>query len=155
MVNSEKRMDRDEGRLSIAVDGAKFRWNTGVDNADALAMQQLQQSLGFVVGHDEFDLDGHVRRQLEEVLVVQDARPSVTGNRAKRRAAANTQHFGLFEQPLVQGDARLLAILMNVKAQQLAVHRDSPFARRARNRLSAAAVIALPTRRARERSEFR
>src|SRR6187401_3351485 len=127
MVNSEKSMDQDEEHLSTAVDGAKLGGNTGVDNAHTLATQQLQQSLGFLVGDHEFDLDGHVRRELEEVLFVQDAMPSVTGNRTKRRAAADTQHFGLFEQPLVQGDMSLLAILLNVEAQQLAVHRASPF----------------------------
>src|SRR6185295_7046484 len=129
--------------------------NTGVDNADALATQQVQHSLGFLVGDHELDLDGHVRRELEEVLFVQDAMPSVTGNRAKRRAAANTQLFSLFEQPLVQDDVRLLAILVNVKAQQLAVHRACLLSSRERTCVSTAAIMAPPTRRAREPSEFR
>src|SRR5206468_4396324 len=99
--------------------------------ADALALQQRQQLFRFLVGDHELDLDRHCRGELEEMLLVEDAMPSVSGDGAKRGSAVNSQSFRLFEQPLVHCDVMMDAIFVHVKTKQRTGH-DVPQTKSAR-----------------------
>src|SRR5215468_9740708 len=111
-----------DARSAIALDGAEFRRNAGVEDADPLFAQQREQLLGLLVGDDELDLDGGIGRQLEEVLLVQDTVAAEAGNRAKRRTAVNAQLLGLLEQPLEQGDVAMGPVFVDVEAQDGSSH---------------------------------
>src|ERR1043165_4201000 len=115
---------------TIAFDRAEFRGNSRVENADPLASQQSQQSVGFGLGGDEFDHDGHVGRELEEMLFVQDAMTPESGDGAKCRSATDTGLLRLLEQPFEQRDMVVDATFMHVKPQYRAFHASPPSARR-------------------------
>src|SRR5205085_7629161 len=87
-----------------------------------LLPQQRKKPIRFVVVDGEIDLDGEIARELEEMLFVQYALPSIARYRAKRRSARNAELLRLLEQPLVEQHMAVLAILVQAKAQQRAVH---------------------------------
>src|SRR6266545_2532093 len=89
---------------SVALDRAELGGHASVEDADALPAQELQELLRLLVRHHEFDLDGHVRRELEKVLLVQDAMPAETRDRPECRPAVNAEPLRLFEKPFEQRD---------------------------------------------------
>src|SRR5439155_1100638 len=74
------------------------------------------------LAQQEFDLDREIAGQFEEVLLVQHAVAAVAGDRAKGRAAVNPRLFGRLEQPFVEQDAVVLAVLVHIEAQTGALH---------------------------------
>ena len=74
----------------------------------------------------ELDLDGQVRRELEEMLLVQDAVTAESGDRPKRRASVDPHRLRLLEQPFVQRDVPVHAVLVQVETQQRPGHDDVP-----------------------------
>src|SRR5215475_6317763 len=86
-------------RSAIAFEDAELGGHAGVEDADSLLPQQREQLLGFFVGDHELDLDRRVGRELEEVLLVQDAVAPETGNRPESGSAVDAELLRLLEQP--------------------------------------------------------
>src|SRR5438552_14641394 len=114
---------RDQGpSLGLALDHAEVCGKAGVKHAHLLAPQQAEQGLRLLIAQQEFDLDREIAGQLEEVLLVQHAVAAVAGDRAKGRAAVNLRLLGRLEQPFVEQDAVVLAVLVHIEAQTGALH---------------------------------
>src|SRR5436309_2578195 len=109
-------------RSAIAFDRAELGHRAGVENAYPLRAQECEHLFGFFVADDELDCHGHVGRELEEMLFVEDTVAAEAGHRAERRPAVDTHLLGLLEQPLEQGDVTVRAVLMHVEAKQRTSH---------------------------------
>src|SRR5438105_6099911 len=111
-------------RRSIAAfDDAVFDRHARVENADLRVANEGQQSVGVRIAHRKIDLDGHIAREFEEMLFVKHAVTPEARDRAKCGAAVDPQFLRLLEQPLVEQDVVVLAILVHIKAQQRPFHR--------------------------------
>src|SRR5581483_10815416 len=96
-----------------------------VDDADARLLHHFQDAFGVGVAHQEFDFDRQIARQLEEVLLVDHAVTAETRDTAEYRPAADTDLFRLLEQPLVEQDVVVLAVLVHVEPEVSALHAAS------------------------------
>src|SRR6266480_1501023 len=105
-----------------SLDHAELCGKGGVKDPHLLALQQAEQCLRLLIAEQEFDLDREIAGQFEEVLLVQHAVATVAGNRAKSRAAVSPCLLGRLEQPFVEQDALVLAVLVHVEAKIGALH---------------------------------
>src|SRR6266516_4204766 len=101
--------------LAVTLDRTEFGGDARVEDADALGPEERQQPFSLLVRHDELHLDRHVRGELEEMLLVQNAVTTEAGDGAKRGAAVDAHLLGLLEQPLEQRHVLMGAILVNVE----------------------------------------
>src|SRR5882724_815657 len=108
--------------LRFPADRAELDRDAHVERWDSLTADQIEQPLRFLVGHREIDRDREIAGQLEKMLFVKNAVAPKAGDGAKRRAAVDAQLFRLLEQPFVEQDVIVLAILVDVKAKQSPFH---------------------------------
>src|SRR5581483_4708569 len=116
--------------LAARRNGAEFRGNDRVEDVDLLRPDDLEHPAGLLVRDDELHFDRQVAGELEKMLLVDDAVPAESGDRAERRAAPDPDPLGALEQPLVEQHAAVLAVLVHVEAQEGAFHRRASRARR-------------------------
>src|SRR6267143_1873870 len=109
-------------KSSSSLDHAELRGKRRKKNAYLLAPQQDEQCLRLLIAQQEFDLDREIAGQFEEVLLVQHAVATVAGNRAESRTAVNPCLLSRLEQPFVEQDAVVLAVLVHIEAEVGAFH---------------------------------
>src|SRR5512132_4320675 len=109
-------------RSTVAFDRAEFGGYAGVEDAYPLLAQEREQFGSFFVADDELDRHGHVGRELEEMLFVEDAVPTEAGDCAECRPAVDAHLLRLLEQPFEQGDVTVRAVLVHIEAKQRASH---------------------------------
>src|SRR5690349_8131461 len=111
-----------KSRSSRGAGEAEFGGRLGVEHAHLFPLQQAEQHLRLLLREQEFDFDGQIPGELEEMLLVQHEMPSVTSYGTERRAAMNARLPPRFEQLFIEEHAVMLAVLVHVKAQIHAVH---------------------------------
>jgi hypothetical protein len=118
-VRAPGRLIRYARRIAtIGIDDAEVRWNTRVEHAHILLLNDVEQFLALLLGDDELDLDGQRARQLEEVRFVNRVMSAETRDGAERRSTADTELVGPFEQPLPRGTMVNGLPLANVEPQE-------------------------------------
>ena len=88
----------------------------GIEKRNFLVMNKVEQLLSFFVCYDEFDFHRKRSCKLEELRLSELVMPSKSGHCAERRAAANPELIGLFEQPLPRRAAPMPLTFMHIQS---------------------------------------
>jgi hypothetical protein len=113
--------------VGLQADDPEFCRQTGIDETEVLVTKALQQTIGHLIRENEFDLHGHLARELEEMRGVQDAMASEPFDRSKHRPAVNSHTFRMLQKPFVEQLVSVPDVLVHIEAQVGAVHVIVPF----------------------------
>jgi len=82
-----------------------------------LPLNQFEELRRLLITDHEHDFHRQIARQLEEMVFMQDAVPAKPSNGAKSRTAVDAQLLGLFQQPFIEQNAVMPAMLGDVELQ--------------------------------------
>jgi hypothetical protein len=110
----------------FALEHSEFGGQLGVKKMDTLALDELEEFLSVLFFQHELDLDGHISRQLEKMLFVQDAIVAVAGDGAECRTARYADFLRLLQQPFVQQNVMMFSVFVYVEFKINSLRHVSP-----------------------------